>query len=57
MITLEDYTQRIVEPTIQALEKRTGKTRQQLIREYEAALKPHRRVMAQVRKQALREPT
>lgn len=49
MITLKDFAERIMEPSVQALEARTGKTRQQLLAEYEAQLEPNRHLMREIR--------
>lgn len=53
-LTLDDFNKRILEPAIQAFEKKTGKTRQQLIAEYDKGLEPHRRVMKWAREMALK---
>ncbi len=48
MMTLKDYAERILEPSIQRLEAKKGKSREQILAENEALLEPHRKVMAGV---------
>lgn len=53
LITLDDYVERILEPSIQALERREGLTRRELLTKYERDLAPSRRIMKQVRQEAI----
>jgi hypothetical protein len=49
MITLKEFADRIIEPMVKALEQREGKTREELLREYEAKLRPVRKILKRFR--------
>ena len=52
ILTLDDFAKQIVEPMVQALEKKLGKSRKELLKQFDRELEPHRRLMEQVRREA-----
>lgn len=47
-MNLDDFSRKILEPSIQKLEAKKGKPREQIVEDNERRLEPHRQVMAHV---------